>query len=151
MKSLIVFHLNSTLSHIEDIDNLIASEEIDAVYIATPHSTHYEYSLLAIKNKKHILCEKPITINHLESMVLLNLAKEKEVFLMEAYMYRVHPQTFNILDNLSIFDNTKNKITITSSFGFSADLPESHRLRNQHLWEAELFLMLVATHYQWRN
>ena len=116
-----------------DIDDLIASEEIDAVYIATPHSTHYEYSLLAIKNKKHILCEKPITINHLESMVLLNLAKEKEVFLMEAYMYRVHPQTFNILDNLSIFDNTINKITITSSFGFSADLPESHRLRNQYL------------------
>ncbi|MDC1443661.1 aldo/keto reductase [Gammaproteobacteria bacterium] len=116
-----------------DIDNLIASEEIDAVYIATPHSTHYEYTLLAIKNKKHILCEKPITINHLESMVLLNLAKEAEVFLMEAYMYRVHPQTFNILDNLSNFDSTKNKITITSSFGFSADLPESHRLRNQHL------------------
>ena len=116
-----------------DIDDLIASEEIDAVYIATPHSTHYEYSLLAIKNNKHILCEKPITVNHLESMVLLNLAKEAEVFLMEAYMYRVHPQTFNILDNLSIFDNTKNKITITSSFGFSADLPESHRLRNQHL------------------
>ncbi|MDA8808998.1 Gfo/Idh/MocA family oxidoreductase, partial [Gammaproteobacteria bacterium] len=116
-----------------DIDNLIASEEIDAVYIATPHSTHYEYTLLAIKNKKHILCEKPITINHIESMVLLNLAKEAEVFLMEAYMYRVHPQTFNILDNLSNFDSTKNKITITSSFGFSADLPESHRLRNQHL------------------
>jgi aryl-alcohol dehydrogenase-like predicted oxidoreductase/predicted dehydrogenase len=117
----------------KDINDLIASKEIDAVYIATPHSSHYEYSLLAIKNKKHILCEKPMTINHLESMVLLNLAKEAEVFLMEAYMYRVHPQTFNILDNLSIFDNKKNKITITSSFGFSADLPESHRLRNPHM------------------
>ena len=58
MKSLIVFHLNSTLRHIRNIDDLIASQEIDAVYIATPHSTHYEYSLLAIKNKKHILCEK---------------------------------------------------------------------------------------------
>ena len=117
----------------KDINDLIASKEIDAVYIATPHSSHYEYSLLAIKNKKHILCEKPMTINHLESMVLLNLAKEAEVFLMEAYMYRVHPQTFNILDNLSIFDNKKNKITITSSFGFSADLPESHRLRNPYM------------------
>ena len=117
----------------KDINDLIASKEIDAVYIATPHSSHYEYSLLAIKNKKHILCEKPMTINHLESMVLLNLAKEAEVFLMEAYMYRVHPQTLNILDNLSIFDNKKNKITITSSFGFSADLPESHRLRNPHM------------------
>jgi len=49
---------------------------------------------------------------------------------MEAYMYRVHPQTLNILENLSIFKNTSKKITITSSFGFSADMPESHRLRN---------------------
>ena len=117
----------------QNIEDLISSTKIDAIYIATPHNTHYEYSLLAIKNKKHILCEKPITINHLESMVLLTLAKEAEVFLMEAYMYRVHPQTLNILDNLSIFDNTKNKITITSSFGFSADLPKSHRLRNLHM------------------
>ena len=117
----------------QNIENLIRSSEVDAIYIATPHNTHYDYSLLAIKNKKHILCEKPITINHLESMVLLNLAKEAQVFFMEAYMYRVHPQTLNILDNLSIFDNTENKITITSSFGFYAELPESHRLRNPYM------------------
>ena len=113
-----------------EISDLVTSSDIDAIYIATPHSTHYEFSLQAIKSNKHILCEKPLTINHLESMVLLNLAREANIFLMEAYMYRVHPQTLNILENLSLFKNTSKKIKITSSFGFSADVPENHRLRN---------------------
>ena len=113
-----------------DLDEFISSNNIDAVYIATPHNSHYFYSLEAIKNNKHVLCEKPLTMNYLESMTLLNLAKEAELFLMEAYMYRTHPQTFNILEHLDIFKNTKEKIFIESSFGFSAELPKEHRLRN---------------------
>jgi aryl-alcohol dehydrogenase-like predicted oxidoreductase/predicted dehydrogenase len=113
-----------------NLDDFMSSDVINAVYIATPHNSHYFYSLEAIKNNKHVLCEKPLTMNYLESMTLLNLAKEAEVFLMEAYMYRTHPQTFNILEHLEIFKNTKEKILIESSFGFSAELPKEHRLRN---------------------
>ena len=69
-------------------------------------------------------------MNYLESMTLLILAKEAKVFLMEAYMYRTHPQTFNMLEHLDLFKNTKEKIFIESSFGFSAELPKEHRLRN---------------------
>ena len=118
---------------INEANNLFTANHIDAVYIATPHSTHYDYCLSAIRNKKHILCEKPLTINHLESMVLLNLAKESNVFLMEAFMYRVHPQTANILDSLEVFKGSKEEIIIESSFGFTAELSESHRLRNPML------------------
>lgn len=118
---------------INEANNLFTANHIDAVYIATPHSTHYDYSLSAIRNKKHILCEKPLTINHLESMVLLNLAKESNVFLMEAFMYRVHPQTANILDSLEVFKGSTEEIIIESSFGFTAELSESHRLRNPML------------------
>ena len=116
-----------------DIDLFISSEAIDAVYIATPHSSHFEYVIEAIKHKKHILCEKPITINHLESMVLFGLAKDAGIFLMEAYMYRTHPQTLNIIENLDIFKNSKNKILINSSFGFCAEISKEHRLRNPML------------------
>ena len=116
-----------------NLEDFISSNKIDAVYIATPHSSHYTYSLEAIKNNKHILCEKPLTMNYLESMTLLNLAKEAKVFLMEAYMYRTHPQTFHILDHLDLFKNTQEKIFIESSFGFSAELPKEHRLRNPFL------------------
>ena len=124
------FSSKFNISPYTNFPDFIASKEIDAVYIATPHSSHYFYSIEAIKSKKHILCEKPLTMNHLESMVLLNLAQEADVFLMEAYMYRTHPQTTNILDNLDIFNDTQDKIIIKSSFGFSADLPKEHRLRN---------------------
>ena len=118
---------------INEPNNLFTADHIDAIYIATPHSTHYEYCLSAIRNKKHILCEKPLTVNHLESMVLLNLAKESNVFLMEAFMYRAHPQTANILDSLDLFQDSKEEIIIESSFGFTAELSESHRLRNPML------------------
>ena len=118
---------------INEPNNLFTADHIDAIYIATPHSTHYEYCLSAIRNKKHILCEKPLTVNHLESMVLLSLAKESNVFLMEAFMYRTHPQTANILDSLDVFQDSKEEIIIESSFGFTAELSESHRLRNPML------------------
>ena len=61
-----------------------------------------------ICNNKHI-CEKPIAMNHIESMVLFGLAKDFEVFLMEAYMYRTHPQTFNILQNIECLRGTNEK------------------------------------------
>ena len=113
-----------------DINSLLSSNDIDAVYIATPHNSHFDYVFQAIKNKKHVLCEKPITINHIESMVLFGLAKDAEIFLMEAYMYRTHPQTLNILNSLKILRDTKEDISINCSFGFNAEIPEDHRLRN---------------------
>ena len=115
---------------VNDIDELVSSNKIDAIYIATPHSSHFEYALLAIKNNKHVLCEKPITMNHIESMVLFGLAKDFGVFLMEAYMYRTHPQTFNILKNIERLCGTDEKVEINSSFGFQAEIPKDHRLRN---------------------
>ena len=124
------FSSKFTIKSYTNLDSFFTSDEIDAVYIATPHSSHFTYSLEAIRNNKHILCEKPLTMNYLESMTLLSLAKEAKVFLMEAYMYRTHPQTFNILDHLDLFKNTQEKIFIESSFGFSAELPKEHRLRN---------------------
>ena len=116
-----------------EIDVLVASNAIDAIYIATPHSSHFEYALQAIKNNKHVLCEKPIAMNHIESMVLFGLAKDCGVFLMEAYMYRTHPQTFNILKNIESLCNTNEKVEINSSFGFHAEIPIDHRLRNPML------------------
>tara|TARA_Y100000996_G_scaffold336473_1_gene273069 strand:+ start:6751 stop:8754 length:2004 start_codon:yes stop_codon:yes gene_type:complete len=115
------------------LDNFISSEEIDAIYIATPHSEHFFYALEAIKHEKHVLCEKPFTMNAYESMILLDLANAKNIFLMEAFMYRTHPQTKNILDNLNFLSDAKSKIMIEASFGFKADVPATHRLRNPKL------------------
>jgi aryl-alcohol dehydrogenase-like predicted oxidoreductase len=72
-------------------------------------------------------------MNHIESMVLFGLAKDCGVFLMEAYMYRTHPQTFNILKNIESLSDTNEKVEINSSFGFHAETPKDHRLRNPML------------------
>jgi aryl-alcohol dehydrogenase-like predicted oxidoreductase/predicted dehydrogenase len=132
-ETLQTFSQKFDVAGINEIDELVALNAVDAIYIATPHSSHFEYALLAIRNNKHVLCEKPIAMNHIESMVLFGLAKDCGVFLMEAYMYRTHPQTFNILKNIECLCDTNEKVEINSSFGFHAEIPKDHRLRNPML------------------
>lgn len=69
---------------VEGYDALFADPDIDAVYISTPHAFHLEQSISALEHGKHILCEKPITMNPVECGQLISAAKNKELFLMEA-------------------------------------------------------------------
>ena len=59
-------------------------DKVDAVYIATPHETHYAYAKQAILAGKHVLCEKPMVLKQAEAEELFELAKKKGVVLMEA-------------------------------------------------------------------
>ena len=114
-----------------DLETFLSSE-IDAVYIATPHDSHIFYSMEAIKRKLHVLCEKPLSVNSTEAMILTNEAKKNGIFLMEAFMYRTHPQTLETLKLCKeYFKDTDVKIL--SSFGFDAPVDKSHRLRNINL------------------
>lgn len=81
-------------------ESLLADPEVEAVYIATPHPMHAEWSIKAAEAGKHILCEKPLALNYAEAMVVVEAARENDVFLMEAFMYRCHPQTAKLV-NLS--------------------------------------------------
>ena len=114
-----------------DLETFLSSE-LDAVYIATPHDSHFFYSMEAIKRKLHVLCEKPLSVNSTEAMILTNEAKKNGIFLMEAFMYRTHPQTLETLKLCKeYFKDTDVKIL--SSFGFDAPVDKSHRLRNLNL------------------
>ncbi len=77
---------------------LLADPEVEAVYIATPHPQHAEWVVKAAEAGKHILCEKPMGLNHGEGMVMVQAAREHGVVLMEAFMYRCHPQTSKIVE-----------------------------------------------------
>ncbi len=70
---------------------LFKSDTIDVVYIATPHTSHAALSIMAMTNKKHVLCEKPLGINSAEVQEMLSKAKEHKVFLMEALWTRFNP------------------------------------------------------------
>lgn len=65
-----------------DYDALL--ERVNAVYIASPHLTHYDYARRAILRGKHVLCEKPLSLSHEEAMDLFSLARQQGVVLMEA-------------------------------------------------------------------
>jgi predicted dehydrogenase len=71
--------------------DLVADDDVDVVYVATPHNFHLEHALLAIGAGKHVLVEKPLTLSVPESRVLLDAAREAGVFCMEAMWTRFLP------------------------------------------------------------
>ena len=79
---------------------LLADGDVQAVYISTPHPFHAEWAVKAADAGKHILCEKPLGLNHAEAMAMIEAAREQGVFFMEAFMYRCHPQTAKLVELL---------------------------------------------------
>ena len=81
---------------------LVEDSDIDIVYVATPHNLHCENTLMALENNKNVLCEKPFGINGREVRQMINKAKEKDLFLMEALWSRYLPdiiKTKEIIDS----------------------------------------------------
>lgn len=65
-------------------ESLVKDEEVDVIYVATPHSHHHEHTLLCIHHNKAVLCEKAFAINYRQAKEMVDAAREKNVFLMEA-------------------------------------------------------------------
>ena len=78
-------------------EELLADPDVDAIYISLPNHLHREWVIRCAESGKHILCEKPLATNYAEAMVAVEAAREHKVFLMEAFMYRCHPQTARLL------------------------------------------------------
>ena len=74
------------------------SAEIDAAYIAVPHSGHKECSCLMMNHGKHVLCEKPMAVNLSEAKEMLKCAENNNVFLMEAMWARFVPGTIKLIE-----------------------------------------------------
>ena len=79
-------------------DEVLASDEVDAVYVSTVHTGHARLAAAALEAGKHVLCEKPLTPNAGSTMALTDLAARSEGVLLEAFMYRFHPQTARVLE-----------------------------------------------------
>lgn len=72
-------------------------EKVDAVYIATPHDTHFDYALRALNAGKHVLCEKPMSLCGREAEILFDLAEKNKLVLMEAIRTAYAPGFLNLL------------------------------------------------------
>lgn len=77
----------------ESLEDLLASRQIDLVYIATPHSTHYNIAMAALCAGKNVLCEKPLCTNAAQAEELFKAAERKNLFLMEGLWSRFLPVT----------------------------------------------------------
>lgn len=79
-------------------EELVSDPQVDLVYVATPHSHHYEHVRLAVEHGKNVLCEKAFTMNAAQAEELFALAAEKNVLLTEAIWPRYMPSRQMILD-----------------------------------------------------
>ncbi|MCG3150680.1 MAG: Inositol 2-dehydrogenase/D-chiro-inositol 3-dehydrogenase [Verrucomicrobiae bacterium] len=105
-------------------EDLLTDPAVQAVYISTPHPLHAEWAIKAAQAGKHILCEKPVALNHPDAMRIVAAAQEHGVFLMEAFMYRCHPQTAKLLELLRdkiIGDVRLIQATFSFQCGFNAN------------------------------
>jgi len=107
---------------------LLDDERIDAVYIPLPNSLHREWTVKAAEKGKHILCEKPLALNAAECNEMDAAARASGVKLMEAFMYRFHPQTEKVLEMVrsGVVGDLR---MIRSAFTFRVTKPDNIRLR----------------------
>ncbi|HMS54427.1 MAG TPA: Gfo/Idh/MocA family oxidoreductase [Fimbriimonadaceae bacterium] len=73
-------------------EEVLRDPDVEAVYIATPHHLHAEWTVKAAEAGKAVLCEKPFTLNYAEAQAALEAVRANKVFFMEAFMYRCSPQ-----------------------------------------------------------
>lgn len=111
---------------------LLDDPNVEAVYISTPHPFHAEWAIRAADAGKHILCEKPLALNHAEAMAIVEAAHRNGVFLMEAFMYRCHPQTARLVELVRAGTIGEVRL-IEAHLSFRADFNPEGRLFNPAL------------------
>ena len=117
-------------------EELVKDSNVDIIYIATPHSHHYQNAMLCLEAGKNVLCEKAFTTNAPQLEALIKKAKEKNVFLMEAVWTRYFPLSIYVRDIIT--SGKIGPVSRTSADLSMAMMPEKtfddgHRMVNPDL------------------
>lgn len=111
----------------DSYEALLADPSVEAVYISTPHPQHREWAIAAAKAGKHVLVEKPAAVTAADAQGMIDAAVAADVFFMEAFMYRCHPQ-IDVLATL-LADGVIGEVRMLhASFGFQAPFDPAGRL-----------------------
>jgi predicted dehydrogenase len=111
---------------------LVNDPEVDAVYIATPHSFHKEHAILCLQHKKAVLCEKPFAMNLQEVTEMITVAKENNVLLMEALWTFFLPH-FNYVLEMVKSDKYGKLKEVEADFGFKSKYDVESRLLKKEI------------------
>lgn len=115
-------HTYNAEHYFTDLEEMAKSPEIQAVYIASPNSVHFEQALTFLKNKKHVICEKPIFSNTAEMTEAYQTAEENGVYLFEA-IRNIHTPNFQILkEKLHLAGNLRSAILPYMKYSSRYDL-----------------------------
>ncbi|WP_420571992.1 Gfo/Idh/MocA family protein [Kordia sp.] len=116
----------------DSYEALANDPEIDVIYIATPHVFHYENTLLCLQKGKAVLCEKPMGINSKQVQTMIQEAKSRKLFLMEAIWTRFMPSYKKVLELLDA-QTIGDIISVHADFGFLGKFDPESRLYNKDL------------------
>ncbi len=113
-------------------DEMLTDDEIDVVYISTPHCNHYEYIMKSLKNNKHVFCEKAITVNGEELKEIVALAEEKNLIVAEA-MTIYHMPLYQKLRSIIESGNIGKLKMVQVSFGSCKEYDVTNRFFSKEL------------------
>ncbi|TDT72574.1 putative dehydrogenase [Hypnocyclicus thermotrophus] len=119
-------------NYYDSYEELLNNKEIDVVYIATTHNFHYENMKSCIEHGKNILCEKPITLNKNQFEEIIKLAKEKNLFVMEAMWMYFIPAIERAVEWIKEDEIGDIKL-IKAEFGLKIPFDPQARLYNKEL------------------
>jgi len=117
-------------------EELVKDKDVDIIYVATPHSHHYQNTMLCLLAGKHVLCEKAFTTNAAQAKKLVETAKEKKLFLMEAVWTRFFPLSIKVRKALESGQlGAVHRVIADNSLGEDVEKlwGTSHRMVNKDL------------------
>jgi predicted dehydrogenase len=94
------FAMTHGIAHAGTYDDILARTDVDVIYIALPPAAHFEWSLKALEAGKHVMLEKPATVNEAQAKALVEAAQKAGLRLIEAFHYRWHPLFLRVMDIL---------------------------------------------------
>ena len=118
--------------HFGSYQEMLQERSIHAVYVATTHNFHFDNILMCLRSGKHVLCEKPLTLNAEQAQQCYKLAKQNKLLLIEAVWTRFLP-AIRALKEVLAANTIGNVQCVQANFSINRELPDTHRLNNPTL------------------
>lgn len=125
-------------------EELAADPEVEIIYVASPHSMHFDHTMLCLRNKKAVLCEKAFSLNAGEALAMVEEARNRKVFLMEALWPPFQP-LYRKMKEVLVSGRAGKLIHLDARFGFQAPFNPADRKFNLELGGGSLLDIGIYT------